>query len=249
MLPPGVCIVLIVAGLIWHKRILAWLGVLLLCVLSVPLFGNLLVQGVEWPYRRIPVERVRQVDAIVVLSGMINQVQGAPLGEWNDKADRFEGGVELFKAGKAPLLVFTNGEIPWQDDEIPEGKLLAKRALLWGVPSNSIRMTGYAPNTASEAVEVSKLLDAGKSGRRRVLLVTSAHHMRRAAMQFRRAGLAVDPYPVDFETTEGLIMTPLIFLPDATTLGLSALAIREMIGFGFYLAKAQLEDMGVLRRY
>ena len=240
---------LIVTGLVLRKRILAWLGVLSLCVLSLPLVGNSLIQGIEWPCRRVPVERVRQADAIVVLSGMINQVQGAPLGEWNDKADRFEGGVELFKAGKAPLLVFTKGQVSCRPDDLSEGQLLTKRALLAGVPRNLIRITGDVGNTADEAVAVSKLLDADKSGRRKILLVTSAYHMRRAAMLFWRAGFAVDPYPVDFQATEEMDMTPLLFLPDATTLGLSALAIREVIGIGFYMAKAELEDMGVLRRY
>jgi uncharacterized SAM-binding protein YcdF (DUF218 family) len=246
-LPPGLCLVLIVAGLKLDKRYLVRSGVILLWVLAVPLVGESLLRCVEWPCRRIPVSQVRNSDAVVVLSGMINHIDGAPLGEWSDAADRFEGGVELFRAGKAPLLVFTFGGVPWQPRVAPEGQLLARRALLAGVPGGAIRVTGFGGNTSEEAVEISKLFGVGKGDGKKILLVTSAFHMRRAAMLFRRAGFVVDPYPVDFRARGGNL-TILSFLPDSEALDHSALAIREVIGVGFYLAKEQLENIGMLKR-
>ena len=52
------------------------------------------------------------------------------------------------------------------------------------------------PNTADEAVAIRRLLPARQS---RVLLVTSAFHMRRAQRLFERQGLQVLPFPVDFQ--------------------------------------------------
>ena len=44
--------------------------------------------------------------------------------EWSDP-DRFFGGIELMKAGKARKIIFTGGKMPWQSDEIkPEGEVL-----------------------------------------------------------------------------------------------------------------------------
>jgi hypothetical protein len=53
-----------------------------------------------------------EADAIVVLSeGRVVVPGKAAVSEWSD-ADRFFGGVELFRAGKSPLLVFTGGAAP-----------------------------------------------------------------------------------------------------------------------------------------
>jgi uncharacterized SAM-binding protein YcdF (DUF218 family) len=247
LLPPGLCLLLIIAGLNFHKRYLVRSGLVLLWVLGAPLAGESMLRCVEWPGRRIPVSQVRNADAVVVLSGMVNHIDGAPLGEWNDSADRFEGGLDLFRAGKAPLLVFTYGQVPWQTNEAPEGQFLARRAMLAGVPGNAIRVTGPGGNTSEEAVEVSKLPGIGKGAGKKIVLVTSAFHMRRAAMLFRRAGFDVEPYPVDFRARAGSVSI-LSFLPDATAQGQSALAIREVIGICFYLTKAKLEDAGILKR-
>jgi uncharacterized SAM-binding protein YcdF (DUF218 family) len=237
VLPPGICLVLMVAGLMLRKRLLVRLGLMLLWVLSLPLVADSLMRGIERPYRRIPVERMHKADAVVVLSGMIEQTEGAPLGEWSGAADRFEGGIELFRSGKAPMLVFTFGQVPWQSSSRPEGPMLAKRAMALGVPGSAIRVTGYGANTAEEALAVSALTGVGKGQNKRIILVTSAFHMNRAAMLFRRAGFVVEPYPVDFRDHAGMRTTVLSFLPDAEALDHSATAMREALGIGFYLVK------------
>ncbi len=45
----------------------------------------------------------------------------AAMSEWND-GDRFWGGIALYQAGKAPLLVFTGGWSPGQPNAKPEGE-------------------------------------------------------------------------------------------------------------------------------
>jgi hypothetical protein len=53
--------------------------------------------------------RLRRVS--VLSEGRLVAPGNAAVSEWKD-ADRFFGGVELFKAGKSPLLVFTGGAAP-----------------------------------------------------------------------------------------------------------------------------------------
>ncbi|MBM3914212.1 MAG: YdcF family protein, partial [Sphingomonadales bacterium] len=106
---------------------------------------------------RREVENLEPASAIVVLSGMLQDRKDAPLGEWSDAVDRFEGGVELFQAGKAPLLIFTGGHVPWRPEDRPEGEILKKRAVKLGVPENKIQVTGKAGNTADEAGAVMDL--------------------------------------------------------------------------------------------
>ena len=205
----------------------------MLLIFSMPVFSNKLMGLVEGSTGRTPLRAVVKADAIVVLSGMLHQVDGVPLGEWGDAVDRFEGGIDLFKAGKAPLIVFTRGQIPWRPDEIPEGELLAKRATLLGVSQKAIRLTEKVGNTADEAVAAGKLL----GGRKSIILVTSAYHMRRALLLFEKAGFKVVPYKVDYQTDDKFQLTLLSYLPNAASLEKSEMALHEVMCWIFYLAR------------
>ena len=86
-------------------------------------------------------------------------------------------------------------------------------------------------NTAEEAVAIRKLLPAGQS---RVLLVTSAFHMRRSQRLFERQGMQVLPFPVDFQArgvwAGQLKQDPTQWLPSARALDDSSRALRELLG-------------------
>jgi len=232
LLPPGLCVVLIVGGLVFRRRVLLWLGVIVLWVSSMPVVGDALMRQVEGGSGRISVSAINQADAIVVLSGMVEQVAGAPYGEWGEAADRFDGGVELYRAGKAPVVVFTGGQLPWQKQFVPEGELLARRAILSGVPESAIRISGIAGNTEEEAVAVRRMLKGN-----RIVLVTSAYHMPRSVALFEQAGFTVEPYPVDFRVSGMKRLTVLDFLPSADGLEQSVTALRELMGRGYYFFK------------
>ncbi|NHQ59171.1 YdcF family protein [Chlorobium sp. BLA1] len=237
VLPLGLSLLLLVAGLFFRRRLLIGLGIMVLGMFSMPVVSASLIRAVEGWASRVPVSSLHKVDAVVVLSGIVGQIKGAPLGEWNGGVDRFEGGIDLFKAGKAPVIVFTRGQVPWQPESIPEGELLAKRAMLIGVPEKAILLTAVAGNTADEAVAAARLLGVRSGARKKIILVTSAFHMRRAAMQFEKAGFQVERYPVDFQAGDNSEVTILDFLPDPGALALSSTALREMIGLIYYWAK------------
>jgi uncharacterized SAM-binding protein YcdF (DUF218 family) len=233
-LPIGLTLLFVVAGLVLKKRVLILIGAIVLWVLSMPFTGDRLMQTVYRGYSRLPVTSMPHAYAIVVLSGMVDMIEGAPLGEWSGAVDRFEGGIELYKAGKAPTLIFTAGSIPCLPRRDPEGVLLAKRALLLGVPKEAIKVTEKVVNTAEESIAVGRMLGALPGSRKTILLVTSASHMPRALMLFQRIGLQVIPYPVDFVVNEHEGLSILSFLPGADALQNSERAIREMIGITYY---------------
>ncbi len=230
VLPLGITLIALLAGLAFHKKILLWYAAVVLWAFSMPVVGDGLMRFVEGGMSRPSVSSLEKADALVVLSGMIRQVEGAPLGEWGDAADRFEGGIELFKAGKAPLLLFTRGHLPWKPYDVPEGELLAKRAILLGVPQSAIRLTPNVGNTADEAAAIRTLLGSQK----RIILVTSAFHMRRSILLFKKAGFEVISFPVDYRVNNSYDSTILRFLPSAEALEQSERALRELMGWFYY---------------
>ena len=123
-LPTFLTLLLVVLGLALRRRFLCWAGVAILWLSSTPLASDALTRAAEgWRLRR-PASSAPSAQAIVVLSAGRTQPPGdSELSEWTD-ADRFFGGVELFKAGKAPLLIFTGGWVPWRPTARPEGEIL-----------------------------------------------------------------------------------------------------------------------------
>jgi uncharacterized SAM-binding protein YcdF (DUF218 family) len=190
------------------------------------------------------------VEAIVVLGGMtaVAPVSAEPTVrspteqrltfEWGDGVDRFTAGVDLLRAGRAPRLIFTRGQVPWMRALPPEGEFLRDQAIALGIPEPQIALTRVAANTAEEAEGVRSLVDS-LGGGSRILLVTSAYHMPRAARLFERQGFTVTRFPVDFRQ-DLRARTPMDFLPDAEALEDTDRVLREFIGRGFYRLRAAI---------
>lgn len=241
LLPVGITVLLVLVGLWLRRRALIWTGLAVLGLGSTPLVSALMVRAVEGWAERGQATDASEADAIVVLSwGRVVAPGRAAISEWQDP-DRFFSGVELFRARKAPLLVFTGGWVPWEPKAVPEGELLAGYAKAMGVPADGIVTTGRVTNTAQEARAVATLLRERRSAPAdrgpppRVLLVTSAFHMPRARRTFERAGLTVIPFPVDFQVSAGGGVNVIDLLPTAAALKQTELAWREMYGRIFYL--------------
>ena len=235
-LPVGVTLLLVLAGLRLRRRAMIWTGVAMLWLASTPLVSALMIRAVEGWAERGRAPDAPEAAAIVVLSGGRVLAPGkASISEWQD-ADRYFGGMDLLRAGKAPLLVFTGGWVPWEPEAVPEGEVLAGYAKSMGVSADRVVTTGPVTNTAEEARAVATLLrrrrpwstDSGTAPR--VLLVTSAFHMARARRLFERAGLTVLPFPVDFQVSASGSATVLDLLPSASALRQTELAWREMYG-------------------
>ena len=235
VLPLGVVLIAIIVGTLVRKQVLLWYAALVLWAFSIPTVADGLMHFVEGNRTVALPQTLHQADAIVVLGGMIRHVEGAAEGEWNDAADRFEAGVTLYRAGKAPLLLFTRGRMPWSPDAVPEGELLVERALQRGVPEAALGLTAPVANTEDEAADVARLLR--ERGAERIILVTSAYHMRRSQLLFEHTGLSVEPYPVDFRVDSYPEPAVLRFAPSAEALYRSELALRELIGWLYYRVK------------
>ena len=236
-LPLGFSLIMLVVGLVGRWRWPVVTASLLLWVFSLGLVSQSLWRWLESPWQRRSVLEAPQADAIVVLSGSLHPAPGpARLSEWEDP-DRFLAGVDLFRAGKAPRLLFTGGTSPFRPGQLPEGQHYLQEAASLGVPEAAMASTPPVLNTADEAVAIRLLLPGGKY---RVLLVTSAFHMHRSQRLFERQGLHVLPFPVDFQA-RGLWAGPLRhdptqWLPSARSLDDSSRALREMLGRLIYRA-------------
>jgi uncharacterized SAM-binding protein YcdF (DUF218 family) len=212
----------------------------LLYVGSMQIVSDALFKQIESNEVKLTPQDTPQVDAIVVLGGMLSWVSSKQglVTEWGDP-DRFFAGIDLMAAGRAPTLIFTGGKFPWDLGLEAEGHVLKRYAQRMNIPAEKIWVTADVQNTEQEAREVGRLLNPSNSERKKIILVTSAFHMKRAEMLFAKVGLDIFPFPVDFKSSH-TALTPMSFLPNVSALGTTDAAIREALGIAFYKIKLAL---------
>lgn len=213
------CIGLAVASVAW------------LWIWSTPMmyrwFGGSL--EAEWPVEKI--EDVPTADAIVLLGGgMGANTNVYPYAEMWNSADRVWHAARLYKAGKAPIVIPTGG-----------GERESSLPLLldFGVPESAIVIEDKARNTEENAKFVESLLAArSNDGTKKILLVTSAWHMRRSVLMYKKYAPSLDVVPVaaDYEATviTGYPFSIKDVLPDANIFFANSYVFKEYLGYWGY---------------
>jgi len=224
---------LIVLGIIFNLRKFSLVGIIVLILSSLPIISNKFIAYLEKDYQPLEIADVENVDAIVVLSGMIRVIGDEEnlKYEFTDSVDRFFAGLDLFNNNKSPILILTRGKMPWSLG-IAEGEYLKELAIKYGVSEENIILTDEVQNTDQEAKAIKKILTENA----KIILVTSAFHMPRAEKVFKAANINLIPYPVDFQSSK-LKTTIMDFIPSAGSLSQTSHFVREMIGRLYYNLK------------
>lgn len=244
--PIVVVLALLIAGLIVKKgKAYICSAVVVLYLLSMPIVSELLMRQIEVSQVKRDPAGLPKADAIVVLGGSLLWVESERglVPEWSD-ADRFFAGLDLMLSERAPYLLFTGGKVPWDRGLEAEGHVLARYAERFGVSRSKIFVTDDVENTAQEAQAIKRLLSqiVGRSaepGKLNIILVTSAFHMQRALALFEREDLLVIPFAVDFKVP-ATSLTPMSFLPSASALATTDVALRELLGIAYYKVRAAI---------
>lgn len=237
LIPPGIVVILAAFGLILQKRwrslgtAVLWISVVVLLVLSLPITGDALLDGLEESIVALPsVEdaAAKDADAIVVLGGGRDANEPQYGGDTVNSLtlERLRYAARLQRATGLPVLV--SGGTVFGEGE-PEAQLM-KRTLTrdFQVPVEWVE--GRSRNTYENALYSRAILEA--AGKKRVWLVTHAWHMPRALWAFRRAGINAIMAPTGF--AGGGERALLDFLPSGRGLYLCGLALHERLGLTWY---------------
>ena len=240
-----------------HRRAAKWLGGLTVAwlwlwmtpimtwIVGVPLEREFLVDG------KVPVvETFPKTDAIVLLGGSMGvETNLSSYAEMWTSADRVWQAARLYKAGKSTKIIATG-------DHAVDSTL--GLLLDFGVAKDDVCFMD-ARNTEEEAKRISKMLgksvgveelgveEFGESdspthpiknpstARPKVLLVTSAWHMKRARMMFEKYAPDIEIVcaPADFENTM-MAKRGFSIIPDFNVFSLNSVALHEWVGIVGY---------------
>ena len=220
-------------ALLFDRRRLA-MGLLLpgitwLYLCSTSLFADYLMATLEDDYPPRALSATEQAGAIVLLGGaMRGDTHMGSRADLNQQADRLVHAVALYKAGKAPLLLLTGGGPPGVRTEAEQMRDLLE---IMGVPPGAMLLEEASRDTYQNALYSAAMLR--QRGIDKVLLVTSAFHMRRATQLFAFQGLEVIPAPTDYQRLAGSPVLP-SFVPLAGNLVRSTYSLHEHLGYWVY---------------
>lgn len=147
------------------RKTLLTLVILTLLFVSLPLF-------IGWYLS--PQDPIKKADAIVVISG-------------GDTDARIKKGVELYKEGWAPYLVFSGAA---KEGEISNAEAMKNIVTGMGVPEEAVLLEEKSTTTEENAEFTSDLLK--KEGFDSYILVTSPYHQRRAYELFKKQNEAAE---------------------------------------------------------
>lgn len=202
-------------------------GWLYLC--STSAFSGFLMTYLERDFSPRAMSVIEEADAIVLLGGaMRGDTHMGSLADLNQFADRLVHAVALYKARKAPVILLTGGTPAGTRAEAEQMKdVLA----VMGVPGEDMLLETQSLNTHDNAVYSTQMLGARDMDR--ILLVTSAFHMRRALASFEAQGLDVLPAPTDYQRLVARSVLP-GWLPGVGNLSRTTYALHEIIGYQVY---------------
>ena len=242
------CLLLVGAiAVFWKRPQIA--GISIALALSVLLLSSNywiargLVRSLEW--QNIPASDFPRAAAIVVLGGATKSaLYPRPWVDLSEEGDRVLYGAQLYRAGKAPLVILSGGRIAWRGRGAPESADMAEVIQTMGVPASAILQDSTSLNTYENGVNVRKVLK-DKSIQGPILLVTSAMHMPRSMAIFKHLGMKAIAAPTDFQITEpdedqGVLAFLLNLLPDVDNLQRSTKALKEYLGLITYYLRGWL---------
>lgn len=229
VLPPTSLILLALLGIYLSRkhprtgRTLAALSLTTLLILSLPITGNALLHSLETA-RPITVTQLKDIQAIVILGGGKNN--NAPEYGGNDTIskwtlERLRYGAHLQQQTGKPILV--TGGAPYGG--LPEADAMAE-TLKQDFHAKTIWVEDQSNDTAENAAYSAKILK--QHGVTHIALVSQAWHLPRAKTLFEKQGLTVTLAGTGYTTGEQHTVAQ--WLPDASALNKSSMAIKEYLG-------------------
>ena len=237
LISPTVWIVVAVAvsfflkNKIWKRRLLI-LGCGLFLLFTNKLLSDVALKAYE--VEVTPLSQLEHYDVGVILTGVVQtKLEPRDRVYFSKGADRVTHTMQLYKQKYIDRILISGGSGELIGEKIPEAQLIREFLLLAGVPDSVIIVEDQSRNTKENAVNTIALVKK-QFPEARLLIVTSAFHLRRALGCFSKAGMEVDGFATDFRTGPIEFTFSNLFIPSADALDKWELLIHETVGLIVY---------------
>ena len=200
---------------------------------SIQVVNRGLLSGLEGFAPILKASDTPTADAIVVLGGTLTQAVAPRAYSAETGGDRLTEAAKLFHHHKAPFILVSGG-VPYlgfQGDIRSEALDMKNYLEQLQVPKENIIEESRSRNTKENVFYSDLILKSQQA--KRIILVTSAFHMKRSMKLFSRTGLTIIPYPTDARINTKPVYSD--FIPSVDALLNFSLAVKEHLGLlAFY---------------
>jgi len=219
------------------KGVILMIVSLTIVITSASPLASALYRKHEQIHSPVAVANSPSAGAIVVLAGDVG-IPNPPRVTSELRGNRLLHALRIYKAGKAPVIMVTGGNVFMQAGLNAEAAYSKSILQDMGVPSEAILIEVESRNTRQSAVNSRRIL--GGLGVDQILLVTSGIHMPRAAEAFGAVGFDVLASPSGFAAVDAEGPTILAWMPSLAILSRSHELTREYIGLFVYQLRGWL---------
>jgi uncharacterized SAM-binding protein YcdF (DUF218 family) len=225
---------LIVKNSVWKRR-LRWSALGFFMVFSNGIVFNECM--LLWEVPAVSLDAVEEkYDLAIVLGGTvdIDREPADRLFFQKSGTERITHAVDVYHAGIVEKIMYVGGNPAILGDPAENNEAVVQFYQMCGVDPADIMSENESRNTHENALNAKKML--GKNAENtKVVLITSAYHMRRAVACFKKEGFEVIPFSADFYSTKPEDRFTIFGLfPSPVVLSNWNLLIKEWVGYVAY---------------
>lgn len=225
-------------GWLGWRRMRSFLALMAALILFLTLYttsGAWLLQKLEDRIAR-PETLPSNLSCILILGGGFETEVTTSRGgfELNQGGDRFVEGLRLARLHPGARILVSGGDGSLGGTYEGDARTAVRFFEAFGISANRLVQEATSRNTHENAVNTRVVLE--KEGLGDCVLITSAFHMPRSIGLFRKNGMSVIPWPVDYHTPAN-VRIGFDFTQPSLNTQLMTTAVREWIGLlAYYLA-------------
>ena len=217
----------------------ASLAALTLFVTLFTTTGTVALQVLEARFPKAAAEPA-DVACMIILGGAfdneINTTRGGM--ELNQSADRFVEALRLARNYPQSRILISGGDGSISGTFEGEAQTAERFFSAFGISSDRLIKENTSRTTYENSLNTAELLKA--QGLENCLLITSAFHMPRSIGLFRKAGIPVTPWPVDYRTS-GIVSFGFDFTQPALNAQITTTAAREWMSLMAYTLTGRID--------
>lgn len=227
----------------WRKLggLSAFLAALTLFVTLFTTTGTVALQVLEARFPK-PAADPADVTCMIILGGAFdNEINTARGGmELNQSADRFVEALRLARNYPEARILISGGDGSISGTFEGEAQTAERFFSAFGISTDRLIKENTSRTTYENSLNTAELLKV--QGLENCLLITSAFHMPRSVGLFRKAGITVTPWPVDYRTS-GVVSPGLDFTQPALNAQITTTAAREWMSLTAYSLTGRIESV------
>lgn len=183
-----------------------------------------------WEPSPVPFSELPNYDVAIIMGGVTNQYrEPADRTYFGKGADRLLHPYQLYRQGKIQHFILSGGPASKLSSPTTEAETLATAMKALGLPDSLLTLEKNSMNTRDEAILCKKIIDSLFQNSPKILISTSAFHIKRTRLCFEKVGVNADYLATDFYSDSRPEQLISIF-PSVQALQLWEILFKEWIG-------------------